>query len=354
MFDYFAEISERHARILSTLRQSPALSSSEVQARLGDTVALVTVKRDLSELLRRGFLSTTGSARSLRYLPTTAGLVFAPVDAVSYAGLDLDTRGGFTEYRRDLFSTMPHAFFSESEIARLEEATRTFKDRANNVSDTLARRELERFVIELSWKSSRIEGNTYTLLDTERLLRDGVPSPNHTSDEATMIVNHKKAFEFVLTNRSSFQGRPSRAAIEQVHRLLTEGLGINNGFRHGRVGITGSVYRPLDNPHQIREAMDDLLAAVGRMSDRFSAALLLLAGLSYLQPFEDGNKRTARLSTNAVLVAADCCPLSYRSVDEAVYREATLTFYETSSIVALKNIFTEQYLFAADQYGLHL
>ena len=158
-------------------------------------------------------------------------------------------------------------------------------------------KELERFIIELSWKSSRIEGNTYTLLDTERLLARGIEAPGHDRNEAVMILNHKEAFKFVR-----------------------------------------------------KEAVDALCRAVSRIESPQGKALVALLGVSYIQPFEDGNKRTARLIANALLLAGGCSPLSYRSVDENAYREAILVFYELNSLIPFKKIFVEQYRFAAETY----
>ncbi|MBI5469927.1 Fic family protein [Candidatus Kaiserbacteria bacterium] len=210
-------------------------------------------------------------------------------------------------------------------------------------------KEQERFVIELSWKSSRIEGNTYTLLDTERLIREGVEAPGHTKDEAKMIINHKKAFQYILSTKGS-RTFLDRHFVEDIHRILVEEMGISHGFRKGVVGVTGSSYRPLDVPAQLEEETDALCQAAAKTKDPYSQALLMLVGISYIQPFEDGNKRTARLIANAILVGNDLAPLSYRSVDETLYRESMLTFYEQLSIVPIKKIFSDQYLFACEQY----
>ena len=124
------------------------------------------------------------------------------------------------------------------------------------------------------------------------------------------------------------------------------------GFRRKPVGVTGSLYRPLDTLHQITEAVDVLAESVLRADTPYAKALIALVGISYIQPFEDGNKRTSRLMANALLLAHGCAPLSYRSVDEVVYREAMLVFYELHSLVLLMKIFIEQYDFAAHNYAV--
>ncbi|MDP3725508.1 MAG: Fic family protein [Nanoarchaeota archaeon] len=130
-----------------------------------------------------------------------------------------------------------------------------------------------------------------------------------------------------------------------------KGLGVGSGFRKKPVGITGSKYLPLDNVHQITDAVQNLSAAVSRMQTPYAKALVALLGVGYIQPFEDGNKRTSRLVTDALLLSHSLAPLSYRSVDENEYREAVLVFYELNSIEPMKKIFIDQYDFAARNYA---
>jgi fido (protein-threonine AMPylation protein) len=118
------------------------------------------------------------------------------------------------------------------------------------------------------------------------------------------------------------------------------------------VGVTGSKYRPLDNQFQISEAVEQLVKADQRMKTGYDKAFLSILGISYIQPFEDGNKRTSRLMGNAILLSNNLVPLSYRSVDEDAFREAVLVFYELNSVLPFKKIFIEQYRFAAENYAL--
>jgi Fic family protein len=221
----------------------------------------------------------------------------------------------------------------------------------SRASSTIKAKEMERFVIELSWKSSAIEGNTYTLLDTEKLLREGIPAAGPDPAEARMIVNHKKALECVVaTVTHNPLETLSQRFVEQVHELLTENFNIQSGPRTGLVGIIGSAYTPLDNSYQIKEALVALYQAIERTHHPVEKALLTLAGLSYIQPFEDGNKRTARLMSNAILLSHDYAPLSYRNVDIDAYRAAMLIFYEQLSLAAVADIFVNQYLFSTEHY----
>ncbi len=166
-----------------------------------------------------------------------------------------------------------------------------------------------------------------------------------------MILNHKDGFLFIRENENEFKNLTIKN-LEKLHTILIKGLNVNKGLRKGLVGITGSKYRPLDNVHQIREAVEVLGETVSRAKTPFDKALIALVGISYIQPFEDGNKRTGRLMANAILLSHKCAPLSYRSIDEGEYREAMLVFYEINSIIPFKKIFQEQYLFAAKNYAI--
>lgn len=210
-------------------------------------------------------------------------------------------------------------------------------------------KELERFVIELSWKSSKIEGNTYSLLETETLIKESVEAKGKSKAEAIMILNHKKAFESILAARSDYKNI-SLARISELHAVLTEGLSISKGVREQAVGITGTVYKPLDNKWQIIEALEKLSYAVNNAQYPLEKALIANSMISYIQPFADGNKRTGRMLTNAILLAYDFFPLSYRSVDEEMYKKALILFYEQGSIYSLKEIILSQYKFALNTY----
>lgn len=211
------------------------------------------------------------------------------------------------------------------------------------------RKEMERLEIDLSWKSSQIEGNTYSLLETERLLRESKTADGKTKEEAVMLLNHKDALRFILDNPDYLQ-QLSISRIEDIHTLLTRELSVDKGIRHRRIGITGTNYHPLDNEFQIREALSDTCSLINAKSCVFEKALLALVLLSYIQAFSDGNKRTARITSNAILIANGYCPLSFRSVDSIDYKKAMLLFYEQNNIYAIKQIFISQYEFAVREY----
>lgn len=346
------EISQKQQQILLVFLKHNSLSSSQVHSEVlktGGKLSLVTVKRELSKMAALGFLTVSGQGRARAYFVSALGRIFAQVDASAYCSTEPDKRYGLDSFNFDLLPALPSEIFTDNERQVLENATNEYRRRTADLSTVIEKKELERLIIELSWKSSKIEGNTYTLLDTEKLILEHKEARGHDKKEATMILNHKDAFTFVRQHVKEFRSLTPKN-LEKLHGILVKGLSVGLGLRQKLVGVLGSKYRPLDNIYQIREAVDDLVRVVAKVQTPYAKAMAALLGLSYIQPFEDGNKRTARLMTNALLLAHNCAPLSYRSVDEKEYREATLVFYELNSIMPFKKIFIEQYAFAAKNY----
>ena len=340
--------------IIRILIQYSDLQSSQIHKHLtesGISLSLITAKREVKALLQAEFIEKRGSGRYVKYSISIKGKVFATIDSQKYTSIDPDLRYGQSKYNFELFEGFPTVVITEQELAKLEEATNNFYVKSKNISPIIEKKELERLVIELSWKSSKIEGNTYTLLDTERLILENVEANGHTKDETQMILNHKKAFDYIWEHRKAFKS-VSKAVVETVHSLLTDNLEIRKGYRKTGVGVNGSIYKPLDNTYQIEDAMDSLFGLIGKANNPYDKALMALAGISYIQPFEDGNKRTSRLVANSILIGHDLAPLSYRSVDIDHYRSAMLTFYELNSSMPLKGIFINQYIESANNYLL--
>ena len=166
-----------------------------------------------------------------------------------------------------------------------------------------------------------------------------------------MILNHKLALDYVFQHSSKFK-KLSIKNIEDVHRLISKDLGILKGIRKSPVRITGTIYSPLDNQYQIKDSLVVMVAKLNKIKSPFSKALLLILLISYIQPFEDGNKRTARIMANAILLAHNVCPLSFRSVNEADYKKAVILFYEQNKATFFKEIFINQFKFATENYFL--
>lgn len=348
------EINQKQQKILGLLLKYDSLSSSHTYEHLledGDSVSLITIKRALARMVVSGLVHSIGKGRSHSYRINALGRIFSEIDADAYCAQDPDNRYGMDHFNFDILPAMPPEVFTSQERAALENATNEYRRRTTDLSPVIEKKELERMIIELSWKSSKIEGNTYTLLDTEKLILEHKEAPGHDKKEAIMILNHKEAFSFIRTHAEKFRAF-TRSNLEKLHAILVKDLSVTSSIRKKPVGVLGSKYRPLDNQYQIEEAIEALAAAIQRAETPYTKALIALLGISYIQPFEDGNKRTGRLMANALLLAYGCAPLSYRSVEEKEYRSATIVFYELNSIVSFKNIFISQYEFAAKNYAV--
>ncbi|MGL6268281.1 MAG: Fic family protein, partial [Chitinophagaceae bacterium] len=224
-----------------------------------------------------------------------------------------------------------------------------YKANISRLSENEYKKELERLAIDLSWKSSQIEGNTYSLLETERLLKEKETASGKTKDEATMLLNHKAALDFIIANPAYLKPL-SVSGIEDIHSILVKDLDISRNIRSRRVGISGTNYKPLDNAFQIKEALAEMCVLVNKQDAVFSASLFALLLISYVQPFADGNIRTARIISNAILMGNSYCPVSFRTVDSIEYKKAMLIFYEQNNISAFKKIFIDQFEFAVKTY----
>ncbi len=344
------KLSQKEQEIIAILLKKGAISSSDVHELLPD-FSLVTIKRALSALAKGEYLAIEGSGPSTIYEVAQLGRIFADIDAHAYCAEEPDKRYGLKNFNFDLLNAFPENLFTDTELLALDNATTTYHQRTTNVPESIQKKELERLIIELSWKSSKIEGNTYTLLDTEKLILENKEASGHDHQEARMILNHKDAFTFVHDNATEFVGL-TRANLEKLHSILIKDLNVGTGLRSRAVGVLGSAYQPLSTGFQIDEAITALHYAIEKATTPYAKALLALLCISYIQPFEDGNKRTSRLMANALLLAHGCAPLSYRSIDENEYRETMLVFYELNSIMPFKKIFVAQYEFGATNYAV--
>ena len=349
-----AKINQKQQKIIKLMLNGQVLPSSKIHQEIrmaGEDISLVTIKRILSEMVKAGLLEKSGAGRATSYAISVKGRILAEVDAKEYCSTEPDKRLGLKQYNFKLLENIPRDIFIPEELKVLDQATAEYRKRTKDLSPVIEKKELERLIIELSWKSSKIEGNTYTLLDTEKLILENQEAPGHDRKEARMILNHKEAFNYVRRQAGKFKTL-TRKNLEELHAILVKGLSVELGLRKRPVGVLGSIYRPLDNAQQILEAVEALSRAVSRMVNPYAKALIAILGLSYIQPFEDGNKRTSRLLANAILLAYDRAPLSYRSVDENEYREAILVFYELNSLAPFKKIFISQCEFASKNYAV--
>ena len=337
--------------ILQYLHYHPLSSRGDITAGTAFKGSDATLKRVIAAGIKAGDIVAEGKARATRYRLSPQAQLLMPLNLDTYFALEVDERQVHSSYNFELINGLlaETRLFSDKELAHLDALQDEFRQHVNELTDNEYRKEMERLGIDLSWKSSQIEGNTYTLLETERLLRESKTAEGKTKEEAVMLLNHKDALSFILDNPDYLQ-ELTVSHIEDIHQLLTKDLSIDKGLRRHRVGITGTNYHPLDNEFQIREAMRDACKLINSKYNIFEKALLTLLLLSYIQPFLDGNKRTARITSNAILISNDYCPLSFRSIDSMDYKKAMLIFYEQNNLYAFKQIFIEQFEFAVKEY----
>ena len=335
-------------KILTYIKEHPYCSSKQISDAFATETSLATVKRIVNELVANYYVEVEGKARATRYRAST---LFMPIDMDAYFSNDVDQREGLTGFNFDLIPQVLSRvnLFTSAELDLLNGLQVKFANNLASLSDNQKQREMERLGIDLSWKSSQIEGNTYSLLETERLLKEKQTAEGKTKEEAIMLLNHKDALDFIVANPDYLE-ELTISHIEDIHSLLIKDLGVDRNIRTRRVGITGTNYRPIDNEFQIREALQQMCDLINSHSNVFEKALFALLLLSYIQAFNDGNKRIARMTSNAILIANGYCPISFRTVDSIDYKKAMLLFYEQNNISAFKQIFIEQFRFAVETY----
>jgi Fic family protein len=344
-------MNKNQKQVLQYIIDHPLLSSKEIHKGLSINIGYATVKRALTSLQDAKHIAVQGAGRGTKYLISTSYAILHTIDVDHYFETEIDDRHIRADFNLELIpsvlSDIP--LFSEEELNHLNALQTTYTDNIKTLSAAQYAQELERLAIDLSWKSSQIEGNTYSLLETERLLKEKETAAGKHKDEATMLLNHKEAIDFIITHPDYLSPIELRR-IEDTHSILVKDLGIDRNIRNRRVGISGTNYLPLDNEYQIREALLHTCTLVNAKTNVFEKSLLLLVLLSYIQAFNDGNKRTARIVSNACLMSNNYCPISFRTVDSMVYKKAMLIFYEQNNISAFKNIFIEQFEFAVKTY----
>src|SRR3989338_5327500 len=345
------QLTPRQKAIVNILAESNELSRKQITEKLASIypASKATLARDIKLLINKKQVQVHGSGPNQVYRSTTSHPLLKNVDLDQYFRVEPDKRQNIkTSFNFDIFTNLQDLIPAD-EQQELKIIFRSFSQTIKTLDSTIYERELERFMVELAWKSSKIEGNTYTLLETETLIKESQEAKGHPKAEALMILNHKDAFKTIIKHRNEFR-KLSFDNISQLHNTLIKDLSISSGIRKHGVGITGTTYRPLDNEWQIREALEQLVELVNSTVHPLEKALITGSLLAYIQPFADGNKRTARMLSNAILLSFDLFPLSYRSIDENEYKSALILFFETNNLYHVKRLFLDQYKFALRTY----
>lgn len=341
----------KNAEILNFIKINPEFSSKEIHEGILTPISYATVKRILTHLNSENLISKIGQGKATKYSISTGYKLFEKIDIDKYYEKEIDEREISEMFNLTLITeTLSRVnLFTKDELDKLISLQIKYTNNISQLTEFQYKKELDRLTIDLSWKSSQIEGNTYSLLETEQLLREKETASGKTKEEAVMLLNHKDALDFIIET-PDYLVPITVSKIEDIHSILIKELAVDRNIRKRRVGISGTNYKPLDNEFQIREALSDMCILINSKESIFEKALLTLLLISYIQPFEDGNKRTSRIVSNAILINHKHCPVSYRTVDSIDYKKAMLLFYEQNNLTKFKDIFIEQFEFAVNTY----
>lgn len=347
----------------------------EISAVLEITLPRRTLQRRLALLVERGKLSMVGRGRSSRYrvpsvvTATTTGLAAGKATVKGYGEvyIPISPEGKVIKQavREPIQNRRPVGYnpdflnaYHPNETYYLPEETRQRlyewgrSPNGERPAGTYARQIFNRLLIDLSWNSSRLEGNTYSLLETERLLEVGEAAEGKDALEAQMILNHKDAIEF-LTDNAGETGF-NRYTILNLHGLLSNNLLADphacGRLRTNPVGVALTVYHPLEVPQLIDELFQQILDTAAAIQDPFEQAFFVMVHIPYLQPFEDVNKRVSRLAANIPLIDNNLCPLSFIDVPERAYIDGTLGVYELNRVELLRDVFVWAYERSSSRY----
>ena len=364
--------------VVNAVRQRPDGASIEmIQSGLGEGVARRTLQRRLNELVKQGRLVAKGRKRGAMYrvpaegsvsVQPEAGAINAEAGALSveiYVPMSAEGSRLRDLVRSPLTLRTPLGYRREflldyrpNETWFLPRETRTHLRGLGEAptperrAGTYARDVLGRLLIDLSWASSKLEGNTYTRLDTQRLIEQGEAAAGRDARETQMILNHKRAIEYLVDGADEI-GYDIHT-FQNLHALLSENLladpGAGGKLRERIVDISGTVFRPLAIPQQIDGFFRVVLDKAAAIGDPFEQAFFLMVQIPYLQPFEDVNKRVSRLGANIPLLKHNLCPLSFVEVPERAYVEGTLAVYERNKVELLVDVFAWAYERSCQQY----
>ena len=351
-------------RILGKIEKAShqGVSLAELQESLPD-IARRTLQRWINQLISKNKIIAKGKGKARLY----QGVIQKSIDLATSTSIPLsadskdilqyisqpETQRQPVGYQQDLLdSYQPNKtwYLSGSLRSQLQKMGRTRQ--INSPAGTYGRDILNRLLIDLSWASSHLEGNTYSLLDTSELIEHGCAAEGKAAFETQMILNHKAAIELLVENIESVSF--NRFTLLNLHSALSENL-LANPADEGRlrsymVEIGKSVFHPLSVPAKIEKLFDKFLQKANKIEDPFEQAFFTLVHVPYLQPFADVNKRTSRLAANIPLLRANLCPLTFMGVSQEIYSKAILGVYEMTRVELLRDLFIWAYERSTQEY----
>lgn len=335
-----------HQAILDYIADHPGARREDVRRHAAPEASETTVWRALRRLVDEGQLEVSGRGPATRYDLAGAAVVRAHLQT------PYNRRKPAAYNKEFLDRYLPNKTFYllEADRQRLRESGTPVLSPLP--AGTYARRILERLLVDLSWASSRMEGNTYDILETERLIRFGQEASGKDRKEAVMILNHKEAIQYVVDNLADLKIR--RPDLCNIHALLADGLladpAMAGRIRRLPVGITHSSYRPPGDQFAIEEEFDILIEKAAAIKDPFEQSFFLLVHIPYLQAFDDINKRTSRVASNIPLLKADLAPMSFFTANDSDYIDGLIGIYELNNVALLREVYVDAYLASAENY----
>ena len=334
--------------ILDFIAAHPGAGRAQIRKGAAPNVSETTIWRALSRLVDEGKLELSGRGRASGYTIAGSAVVRAHLQT------PYNQRAPKTYNKEFLDRYIPNTTFYLSEAERDALRAAGTPSGGSLPTGTYARRILERLLVDLAWASSRMEGNTYDILETEQLVRFGREASGKDRKEAVMILNHKEAIEYVVENLDSID--ITRQDICNIHALLADGLLIDPAMagllREIDVGIGYSSYKPISDKYEIEEEFDIVIAKAREISDPFEQSFFLLVHIPYLQAFTDINKRTSRIVSNITLLKADLAPMSFLTMNDREYIDALIGIYELNNVALLREIYIDAYLASAQNYKI--
>lgn len=357
--------------VLTLLESSEEIRLSDVSAAAGlskDAASRRAIQRVFAELIEEGRLSAHGKARARFYRGTAESTRRPKLKSDVFQGIPLTatsmrllqnvsrpfkTRAPVGYQQKFLRNYIPNKTYYLSKTEREQLQSLGKVEKQSRPAGTYARNILNRLMIDLSWNSSRLEGNTYSLLETKRLIELGQSAEGKDITETQMILNHKAAIEYLV--EIAGENQISAHDVRSIHGILSENLlgdpASSGRLRQISVGISGTTYMPLDNPQVIEECFELFIEKLNKINDPYEQSLFSLVHLSYLQAFEDVNKRTARLVANLPLIKANLRPLSFTDIEQEAYVKALMGVYEKNEISLLKDLYLWAYKRSSDRYS---
>lgn len=330
-------------------------STSDIINGLNLDISERTVRRKLSKLVEEGLVELRGQYRSRKYqiIRTESPLFFSQNSQLllEHVKKPIYQRDPCT-YNEEWFSSyIPNEIYYLSSSQREELHSSSNQGIKDLPAATYARKIFNRLLVNLSYNSSRLEGNTYSLIETEKLLIEGHAAENKLDAEKVMIINHKEAIRFLVDGINHLD--TSVQNIRTLHYLLSDGLvapGEGGQIRKDSVRVSATTYIPLDDHKRLTRLLAEIIDKASKIQDPYEQSIFLLIHISYLQAFIDVNKRTARLAANIPLVRQNLAPLSFNDVDNDDYISAIIVAYELNETGPLSELYVWTYMRSAKQY----